>query len=226
MDYSQNARIKTMKRPIAIAMISLSLGWLTGTSTGTLAQDAPPAKDVSPTAASAPAQGDSTRPDPKVRRAHLEREFAEMLTGATLRGMWQMTGEGGLTGKEPLTEPKAEAYHIVSAAKLADDYWLISARIEVGEKNVTVPVPVRVEWAGDTPVITLDDIPIPTMGTYSARVMFHRGFYSGTWLSNVKNYGGIMAGRITKEAGGPKDEPSPPAPQPESKPADSKPTAP
>jgi hypothetical protein len=133
-------------------------------------------------------------------RAVLEREFAETLTGATLRGVWQMTGENGLTGDEALTEPKPESYHITSAVKMSDNYWMISARIEVGDKNVTVPVPVRVEWAGDTPVITLDDVPVPTMGTYSARVMFHRGFYSGTWLSNAKNYGGVMAGRVLKES--------------------------
>lgn len=132
-------------------------------------------------------------------RAALEREFTEMLTGATLRGVWQMTGEGGLTGREPLTDPKPESYHIVSASKVSEAYWLIAARVEVGDKNVTVPVPVRVEWAGDTPVITLDDVPIPMLGTYSARVMVHRGFYSGTWLSNAKNYGGVMAGRVIKE---------------------------
>jgi len=161
------------------------------------AQEAAPTKPAK-TESPVPAAGTMPPADAKTRRTELERQFAEMLTGATLRGMWQMTGEGGLTGNEALTEPKSEAYHIVSASKLSDDLWLISARIEVGEKNVTVPVPVRVEWAGDTPVITLDDIPIPTMGTYSARVMFFRGFYSGTWLSNEKNYGGIMAGRIVK----------------------------
>lgn len=196
-------------------MAVFAVSWAWGASH---AQDARPAKTT--TAESAPpAQTSSAPVDPNARRAAMEREFADLLTGVTLRGMWQMTGEGGLSGKEPLTEPKSEAYHIVSAAKLSDDYWLISARIEVDEKNVTVPVPVRVEWAGDTPVITLDDIPIPTMGTYSARVMFFRGFYSGTWLSNTKNYGGILAGRMVRE-----DPTSAPVKPAAEEPADSKPS--
>lgn len=184
-----------MKNHVAIGVVAPGL--LICMSFIAAAQDSAPAKPATKESP-APVAGTMAPADPKTRRTELERQFSEMLTGATLRGMWQMTGEGGLTGNEALTEPKSEAYHIVSAAKLSDDFWMISARIEVGEKNVTVPVPVRVEWAGDTPVITLDDIPIPTMGTYSARVMFFRGFYSGTWLSNAKNYGGIMAGRIVK----------------------------
>jgi len=198
--------------------------WMIIPGIPSLAQE-PPTKEGS-TSAPAPVQQQMAPADPQTRRAQLEREFADMLSGATLRGMWQMTGEGGLTGKEPLTEPKTEAYHIVSAAKLSDDYWLISARIEVGEKNVTVPVPVRVEWAGDTPVITLDDIPIPTMGTYSARVMFHRGFYSGTWLSNAKNYGGIMAGRVIRETQDSKNGESMAPATPQAKTVESKPTHP
>jgi len=196
---------KMIRLQIAVVIVSafafLTVPTMRGHAQDTASTQAAPKETPSPMAGTMPPA------DAKTRRTELERQFAEMLTGATLRGMWQMTGEGGLTGKEPLTEPKGEAYHIVSASKLSDDIWIISARIEVGEKNVTVPVPVRVEWAGDTPVITLDDIPIPTMGTYSARVMFHRGFYSGTWLSNAKNYGGIMAGRIVKEEAGKPETP-------------------
>jgi hypothetical protein len=36
------------------------------------------------------------------------------------------------------------------------------------------------------------------IGTYSARVMIHNGFYSGVWYSNAKNYGGVMQGRMVK----------------------------
>ena len=131
--------------------------------------------------------------------AALEKEFQEIMTGATLTGYWQMTGEGGLTGKAPLTEPKGEKYSISGVTKMGGDYWLVAARIQIAEdKDVTVPVPVRVVWSGDTPVITLDDVPIHGLGTYSARVMVYRGFYSGTWLCNGKNYGGVMMGRIEK----------------------------
>ena len=41
-------------------------------------------------------------------------------------------------------------------------------------------------------------LPVPMIGTYSARVIFHKGFYSGVWYSNLKNYGGVLSGRVTK----------------------------
>ncbi len=146
-------------------------------------------------------------------KADLEKEFREMLTGATLTGVWQMTGEKGLAGAEPLTAPKEERYTITSVTRLAEDYWLVNARIQIAQdKDVTVPVPVRVIWSGDTPVMTLDDVGVPMLGTYSARVMFYRDFYSGVWLSNEKNYGGIMAGRITREQAPPPAEKSADAP--------------
>jgi len=131
-------------------------------------------------------------------RGRLERQIQEQLTGATLEGIWQMTGEGGLAATSPLSEPRPERYAIANVVKAADDYWVINARIQYGDKDVTVPVTVRVVWAGDTPVITLDDLAIPMIGTYSCRVIIHRNFYSGTWLSNEGNYGGILAGRIMK----------------------------
>lgn len=131
-------------------------------------------------------------------REALEREFERTLTGAVLTGTWQMTGKGGLADKGPLTQPKPEHYTITSVAKGLDDHWVITARIQFGDKDVHVPVPVRVVWAGDTPVIALDNVAIPLIGTYSARVMIYRDFYSGAWASDAKNYGGTMAGRITR----------------------------
>lgn len=119
-----------------------------------------------------------------------------------------MTGEGGLNGRAPLTDPKPDKYTIASAARLNDDTWVINARIQFGDKDVTVPVPVRVVWAEDTAVITLNDLAIPMVGTYSARVMIHHGFYSGVWYCGEKNYGGVMQGRIVKEAAAKEKTPS------------------
>lgn len=129
-------------------------------------------------------------------RAELEKEFKQTLTGASLRGTWQMTGEGGLTGKAPLTPAQDDSYTILSVNKGTEDYWIVNARIKFGDKDVTVPVPVRVVWAEDTPIITLNDLTIPGIGTYSARVMIFKGFYCGTWFCGEKNYGGIMSGKI------------------------------
>lgn len=154
-----------------------------------------------------PPPGDISRPTVP-SRDQLEKEFQESLTGAVLEGVWQMTGEGGLKGVAPLTDPKPDKYAIASAKKINDDTWVINARIQFGDKDVTVPVPVRVVWAEDTAVITLNDLAIPMIGTYTARVMIHHGFYSGVWYCGQKNYGGVMQGRIIKEAAAKEKTPS------------------
>jgi len=144
---------------------------------------------------------DAKKSSTSTKRVQLEKKFESLLTNATLEGLWQMTGEGGLKSKQPLTPPKPERYTIISATKIGENDWLIQARVEIADdKDITIPVPVRVFWAGDTPVITLDEISLPMLGTYSARVMMHSQFYSGIWWSYAKNYGGTMAGRIIKEA--------------------------
>ncbi len=160
-------------------------------------QQRPDSAEGQPTKTEQPSGGPASLNIPP--RAELEKTLQESLSGATLEGIWQMTGEGGLKGTTPLTDPKPDKYTISSATKLVDDQWVISARIEFGDKDVTVPVPVRVVWAEDTAVITLNDLTIPLIGTYSARVMIHHGFYSGVWYCNEKNYGGVMQGRIVKE---------------------------
>lgn len=132
-------------------------------------------------------------------RATLEKQFADSLTGATLVGTWQMTGKDGLTGNEPLTEPKPDEYVIAGVTKAGEDLWIVQAKIGFANNDLVVPVPVRVVWAEDTAIITLNDLAVPMIGTYSARVMIHHGFYSGVWYSNVKNYGGVMQGKIVKK---------------------------
>jgi len=140
-------------------------------------------------------------PPPKpsaANREELEKRFEKSMNGAMLKGTWQMTTDG-LTGKGPLTEPKPDGYTIVKATKMREDFWVISARIDYGDKNLVIPVPVRVVWAEDTPIITVNDVPIPGIGTYSARVMVFADFYCGTWYSTEKNYGGVMSGRVSRE---------------------------
>lgn len=132
------------------------------------------------------------------RRAELEENFRRMLSGSVLKGTWQMVqGEEGkpLTGR-PLSEPRPEEYAISKVSKAGEDYWVIVARIKYADKNVNIPVTVQVKWAGDTPIITLDSMSLPGLGTYSARVMVYRDFYAGTWFGNC--YGGILSGQIVK----------------------------
>jgi hypothetical protein len=61
-----------------------------------------------------------------------------------------------------------------------------------------MPVPVTIEWAGDTPMITLTEQTVEGLGTFSARVLLYDGLYAGTWKHG--QFGGHMWGRI--ESGG------------------------
>jgi len=109
-----------------------------------------------------------------------------------------MTGPEGLEGKAPLSEPKPEHYTVAGVSKGSGDYWIVNARVQYADKDVTIPITVRVVWADDTPIITLDKMVLPGLGTYSARVMIYRNFYSGTWFG--ASYGGVLAGQIVKPA--------------------------
>ena len=122
-------------------------------------------------------------------QAELEAAFEEMLSGATLEGSFTVTGREN----EPL---RKEKYTIEGVTKLAGGYWTINARIQYGSHDVTVPVPVRVEWAGDTPVISLTDAAVPGLGTFSARVLFYEDRYAGTWSHG--DVGGNQFGRIVR----------------------------
>jgi len=57
-----------------------------------------------------------------------------------------------------------------------------------------VPIVVTMPWAGDTPIITMTDVSIPTLGTFTARVFFYGDRYAGTWQHGA--VGGHMFGRI------------------------------
>jgi len=120
----------------------------------------------------------------------LEKQFEESLTGAVLEGSFTVNGRESQT-------PRTERYEINSVTKLAGSLWTINARIQYGGHDVTVPIPVTVEWAGDTPVLSLTDAKIPGLGTFSARVLFYRGQYAGTW-SHGETVGNQF-GRIIKK---------------------------
>lgn len=126
-----------------------------------------------------------------------EQTFADALNGATLDGTWQMTRPADSGKGTKLTGPAPEKYTILRVEKLLEDQWIITARIQYANKDAEIPVPIRVVWAGDTPVITVDELTLPILGTYSARVMVYGGFYAGTWFG--KGYGGVLSGQIVKD---------------------------
>lgn len=57
-------------------------------------------------------------------------------------------------------------------------------------------MPLEIKWAGDTPVITLTDLAIPGLGTFTARVVIYDNKYAGTWQHG--QVGGSLFGRIEK----------------------------
>ncbi|MCP5110113.1 MAG: hypothetical protein GY953_04685, partial [bacterium] len=109
------------------------------------------------------------------------------MSGAVLVGKFSVAGREGLSD---------ECYTISSVSKVGGGVWLINSRIQYGSRDVTVPVPVKVLWAGDTPVISLTDVSIPGVGTFTARVLVYRDEYAGTWSSG--DHGGQMYGRIER----------------------------
>lgn len=134
-------------------------------------------------------------------REALFKQFEAALSGVKLVGRFT------ILGKDDGPLPKEE-YTINSVTKLPDgDYWLFKARIKYGANDVTVPLPLEVAWAGDTPIITLTNFTIPGMGTFSARVVIYDGKYAGTWAHGKA--GGHLFGVIEKIAA---DVPNDPAP--------------
>lgn len=167
----------------------LSIITLMSTAIGFTALSAPNARAQEPTAVAAAEvprseKADAENTDTDARNSR----FSKMFSGAILNGQFTVDGK-------PLNQLKQEAYEIVRATKLPKgDQWSIEARIKYGKYDLVVPVPLDIKWAGNTPVITLDKITIPGMGTFSARVLLHEDRYAGTWQHD--EVGGHMFGKI------------------------------
>lgn len=129
---------------------------------------------------------DAKKVDPE--QAQLHAKFKKLLTGAKLTGQFTVDGK-------PLNDLTEETYEIEKVEKMAEgDMWVITARIKYGKNDLTFPIPLEVKWAGTTPVLTLDNMTIPGMGTFGARVVFHKDKYAGTWQHD--NVGGHLFGLI------------------------------
>lgn len=117
-----------------------------------------------------------------------EQAFRAAMSGAALVGNFTIDGKAG--------DLKPERYEIGQIRKVADDMWLIPTRIVYGGNDVTLPISLPVKWAGETPVITVDNVGFPGLGTYSARVIIHDGYYAGYWKGG--GHGGHLFGKIVK----------------------------
>ena len=127
--------------------------------------------------------------DVEQQREQLYADFANSLSGATLVGNFTITGE-------EQTNLTIERYELKSVRHVQGDLWLFQARIVYGEHDVTLPLTLPVRWAGDTPVICVDNIGFPGLGTYTARVMFYSDHYAGFWSG--KDHGGHLFGLIER----------------------------
>lgn len=98
-----------------------------------------------------------------------------------------------------------EEYEIVSAEKEATgDEWILVAKIKYMKKDVKVPVGLSIKWIDRTPVIVLDQVTIPGMGTFDSRVIIRKGMYAGTWAHG--KIGGHMFGEVTTAAAAEKEK--------------------
>jgi hypothetical protein len=132
-----------------------------------------------------PAEADD-KPTPT--QEELDKQFAELMSGATLVGRFTL---GEQQGDKPLSEDR---YTLGKVYKLKNGLWSFETRIQYGGKDVKVPLALEVKWAGSTPVITLDNVLVPGLGTFTSRVLIYGHEYAGTWSGG--DHGGHMYGKI------------------------------
>ena len=130
--------------------------------------------------------GCSRKEDPA--EAKRNGEFQEMMSGVTLVGHSTRLDQDGMFGEE--------RYMIDKVSKLTGDTWLFRTRLKYGSHEIPVPIPLTVRWAGDTPIISLTDLMIPGVGTYTARILLYRDQYAGTWSG--EKVGGQVFGKIIR----------------------------
>lgn len=119
-------------------------------------------------------------------------KFKAAIDGVTLQG--NMRG----LGKDTMS--KGEKFVIEKVTRVMGDTWLFQMRFQYGDHDVPVPIPMRVNWAGDTPVLTLTDVPVPGFGTYTARVLIYGEQFAGMW-SSQKGHGGQVFGKVVRGSG-------------------------
>ena len=124
--------------------------------------------------------------NPAIKQDELDRNFEQMMKGVTLVGRSTRTNSDQVAGEE--------RYVISGTTKLTGETWLLRTRLQLGGRDIPVPLPVTIKWAGDTPVITLNELSIPGLGTYTARVVLYRDQYAGTWSG--EHDGGQVFGKI------------------------------
>jgi hypothetical protein len=126
-------------------------------------------------------------PKKPVEMNELEKQFEKTMSGA------MMIGRSSIEGNEDQV-PAEDRYVISKVTKVGEDMWLFTARL--GDSKVPIFIPVPVKWAGDTAVISLTKFPVPTKGTFTARVVIYADHYAGAWDGG--DHRGYLWGRIER----------------------------
>jgi len=115
----------------------------------------------------------------------------KFLTGSKWNGTFTMRDTGD--------KLHTEEYEIITAEREpSGDEWMLVAKIKYMKKDVKVPVGLLIKWVDRTPMIVLDQVTIPGMGTFDSRVIIRKGMYAGTWAHG--KVGGHLFGKITTAA--------------------------
>jgi hypothetical protein len=164
--------LRPVRRPSTAVLAALILGLALVESS--------PAQNANPPTAPEPAKGATSE---------MEAKFIATMTNATLKGRTSFIKDGQL-GPE-----KGDSYEIVGVTKGSGDRWTINARLSYAGQSLVLPVPAQVKWAGDTPVLIVDNLSLGIGPSYSARVMIYEKTYAGSWSGGGE--GGLLSGIIT-----------------------------
>ena len=111
-----------------------------------------------------------------------------------------------LPGQEPgfppydITRTGDDSYRIARVEKADGDKWKVVSIFSVQGREMEVPSPCSVKFAGDASILILDNVRAGTgRANWSARVMFHDDVYAGRWWETAnKEHGGTISGTITQ----------------------------
>src|SRR5260370_10494333 len=129
---------------------------------------------------------------PALSQPELEKKFELTMSNAVMVGSYTVSGSN--------KAPAADRYTLGSVTKKEGETWIFVSTIQFGGRNISLPLEIPVKWAGDTPVISVTDVGIPGLGTYTARVMIYGEQYAGIWSSSDGSHGGQMWGKVEHAA--------------------------
>lgn len=124
-------------------------------------------------------------------QAQLDADFTKLLTDCKLVGFFTDSN----ASPDKLL---GDSYSIKSVTRAEGNLWTFAASIEYGGRSIPIAMKMPVEWAGDTPVLSVTRLKFPLLGTYSARVLFYDDQYVGVWSGD--KHGGQMFGRVVPDA--------------------------